>query len=107
MKLLSGLICAVLLTILGAATEAKAVYYVGNSTPAVVTSATIVTTCGSYVYTNIPPNTILPLTLPPGCTVTGAIYQGILYPTGTYSPLPPPNPPNRLAVTIARTVFTL
>lgn len=107
MKLLSSLICAALLMILGAATEAKAIYYVGNSTSTAVTSTITIqtSTCGTYTVPGIAANTIVPVSIPAGCTVISVTYQSVTYPTGGYYNLPTP-PPAKLAVTIARTVFT-
>lgn len=106
MKFLSGLVCAILLVVIGATTEAKAItYYLGNSSPAVVTGVYIQTTCGPFGPYNLAPGTVTPVFIPAVCNVTGILYQMIFYPVGYDGPVPPPNPPNRLIVTPARAVF--
>ncbi len=106
MKFISGLVCAILLVVLGAATEAKAItYYLGNSSPAAVAGVYIQTSCGPFGPYNLPAGTVTPVAIPAVCTVTGIIYQMMFFPVGYDGPAPPPNPPNRLIVTPARAVF--
>lgn len=106
MKMFAGIICALLLTVLGSTTEAKAItYYLGNSSPVMVTGVYIQTTCGPFGPYNLPAGTVTPVVLPAGCNVTGIWYQSMFFPVGYDGPAPPPNPPNRLIVTPARAVF--
>lgn len=106
MKLLVGFLAAFLLVVLGTTVDAQAqTYYLGNSSSVAVTSATLQTTCGTIGPFFIPPNTIIPIPLPPACTATGVWYQSIFYPVGYYAAIPPPNPPNSLIVTPGRAVF--
>jgi hypothetical protein len=42
-----------------------------------------------------------------GCNVAGIVYQTITYAMGYNGPVPPPNPPNRLVVSLGRAVFTI
>jgi hypothetical protein len=108
MKFLLGFFAALLLVVLSTTVDvmAQTTYYVGNNSP-VATCATIQTsTCGTIGPVCPGPGVILPVAIPAGCTVTGIWYRGVFYPaTGTVTPLPPPNPPNSLIVTIARAVF--
>lgn len=107
MKFLVGLLAAFLLVVLGTTIDAQAqtTYYLGNNSP-VPTTATIQTSaCGTIGPVLVSPGTVVPVLIPAGCTVTGIWYRSVFYPTGYYGPLPPPNPPSTLIVTIARAVF--
>ncbi len=106
MKILIGLIFAIVVTLVGTTEEAHA-YYLGNSTPVVVNNVFISTSCGPIGPFNLLPNTVINVPIPVGCVVTGVIYQGLMYAIGFNGPVPPPNPPNRLVVTTGRAVFTI
>lgn len=107
MKILLGFICTLVLTIFATSSAEAQVYYLGNSTPVVVTNVLITTTCGPLGPFNLGPNTVTAVPIPVGCNVTGIIYQGTPYLIGYSGAVPPPNPPNNLFVTIGRAVFTL
>ena len=108
MKFLLGFLASFVVVVFGTTVDAYAqtTYYLGNNSP-VVTCATIQTSaCGTIGPICPGPGMIIPVPIPAGCTVTGIWYRGVFYPaTGAVVPLPPPNPPNSLIVTIARAVF--
>lgn len=106
MKLLLGFLAAFIVVVFGATVDAHALtYYVGNNTGVTTTATVVTSTCGSMTVT-VPAGTIVPVSFPVGCVVTGVIYRSSFYAaTGMTYGLPAPTPPTNLIVTIARAVF--
>lgn len=107
MKIVVGIICALLLVVLGTTSDAQAqtTYYIGNGSTVAVLQVGIVTTCGTLGPYNVAPGTVLPVLIPAGCVVQGIKYNGQFFAIGYNGPVPPPNPPNNLIVTPARAHF--
>ncbi len=99
MKLLVGILCAILFAVVGTTTDAQA-YFLTNNTPVPVNGIIIRTTCGPFGPFNLPagPATIN-IPIPANCRVTGIMFRGAFFPIGYTGPVPPPNPPNGVTVT--------
>lgn len=101
MKLLTGILCAVLFAVLGTV-DSQAQYTITNNSPVPVTVCIHTANCGIFGPFNVPPGAVFvaPVPIPP-CQVTGLQYPcpgGPIYPVGFAGFLPPPNPPTRLSV---------
>lgn len=97
MKMLVGIIAALLIAVLGT-TDAAAQYSICNSSPVPI-SATVRFNCVAPA----PPVVILPgtctvFTMPTNCMALGVIVNGVFYAVGTNGPTVPPNPPNWIIV---------
>ncbi len=105
MKLLVGILCAVLFTVVGTTTDAHA-YLLTNSTSAPVNGIQIRTSCGIFGVFNLPPGpSSINVPIPTSCNVGGILYSGMFFPVGYSGPVPPPNPPNGVTVTSTGATF--
>lgn len=95
MKLLTGLLCAILMSVATVASVAQT-YCVNNNSPVAIT-VYLQRTCGTIGVSILPFSTWC-APLPFGCSATGIVYGFTFYPIGYSGPLPPPNPPSTLTV---------
>lgn len=95
MKLLTGILCAILMSVATVASVAQT-YCVNNNSPVAIT-VYLQRTCGTVGVSILPYSTWC-TPMPPGCSATGIVYGFTFYPIGFSGPLPPPNPPSTLTV---------
>lgn len=108
MKRFSLLIIAALVLSLGVVSEAYAQYWVSNASPVSIVAQVYINCGGIVTLTPVVPlvitsGTIAGIVVPVGCTVVGAFINATSYPMGYSGPAAPPNPPNNVTVTPART----
>ncbi len=92
--------------------QAQTTYSVCNNT-AVTVLACVQIDCGgtlillpcSSIPGGGPPYECTIWTIPAGCTVSGVVLNGRLYPMGYSGTIPPPNPPNGITVSASGAII--